>query len=146
VRELTDELAGAGPVLCELLRFLPEEAWERAAPSNPDYTLRFAVEAIWYDAYLHGDDIRDALRLPSARGDGLRCAVHHVAGYLDHQRWGSVTLALNGIERIEIGGGGCEITGDPLEFVLAATGRRDPSAIGLDPTINVYADQRTRHE
>jgi uncharacterized protein (TIGR03083 family) len=141
VRELTDELAGAGPVLCELLGSLPEEAWEGPAPLGPDYTLRFAVEAIWYDAYLHGDDIRDALRLPSARGDGLRCAVHHVAGYLDHQHWGSVTLALSGIERIEIGGGGSEITGDPLEFVLAATGRGDPSALGLDPTINVYADE-----
>jgi uncharacterized protein (TIGR03083 family) len=146
VRELTDELAGAGPVLCDLLRSLPQKAWDGAAPSNPDYTLRFAVEAIWYDAYLHGDDIRDALGLPSARGDGLRCAVHHVAGYLDHKRWGSATLALNGIEQVEIGGGGCEITGDPLEFVLAATGRRDPSAIGLDPAINVYADERARRE
>jgi hypothetical protein len=92
-----------------------------------------------YDAYLHADDIRAALGLPSARGDGLRCAAHHVAGYLDHH-WGSATLALSGIEPIEIGGGGSEITGDPLEFVLAATGRRDPSAIGLDPGVNVYAN------
>jgi uncharacterized protein (TIGR03083 family) len=144
-RELTDELADAGPVLCELLGSLPEDAWEGPAPSNPDYTLRFAVEAIWYDAYLHGDDVRDALGLPSARGDGLRCAVHHVAGYLDHQHWGSATLALSGIEPIEIGDGGSEITGDPLEFVLAATGRRDPSAIGLDPRINVYADEKGRY-
>ena len=111
------------------------------APGNPDYTLGFAVEAIWYDAYLHGDDIRDAIRLPSARGDGLLCAVHHVAGYLEHHRWGSATIALDGIERIEIGGGGAEITGDPLEFVLAATGRRDASVLGLDPTFNVYADE-----
>ena len=140
-RELADELASACPVLCELLGSLPEDAWERPAPNNPDFTLRFAVEAIWYDAYLHGDDVRDALGLPSARGDGVRCAVHHVAGYLDHQHWGSATLALSGIERIEIGAGGSEITGDPLEFVLAATGRRDPSALGLDPRINVYADE-----
>jgi uncharacterized protein (TIGR03083 family) len=139
-RELTYELAGAGPVLGELLKSLPAQAWEAPAPSNPDYPLRFAVEAIWYDAYLHVDDIRDALGLPSARGDGLRCAVHHVAGYLDHRHWGAATLALSGIERIEIGGGGAEITGDQLGFVLAATGRRDPSAIGLDPTMNVYAD------
>jgi uncharacterized protein (TIGR03083 family) len=139
-RELTDELAGAAPVLCELLGSLPEEAWEGPSPSNPDYTLNFAVEAIWYDAYLHGEDVRDALGLPSARGGGLRCAVHHVAGSLDQLHWGSATLALSGIERIGIGGGGSEITGDPLEFVLAATGCRDPSVIGLDPTINVYAD------
>jgi hypothetical protein len=73
----------------------------------------------------------------------LRCAIHHVAGYLDHQHWGSATLALNGIKQIEIGGGGTEITGDPLEFVLAATGRRDPCAIGLDNSIDVYADQKS---
>jgi hypothetical protein len=46
-------------------------------------------------------------------------------------------MALDGMERIEIGGGGPEITGDPLEFVLAATGRRDPCLHGFDPTINV---------
>lgn len=87
-RELTAELEGASPVLCGLLASLPEGAWEGPAPGNPDYTLRFPVEAIWYDAYLHGDDIRDAVRVASARGDRLRCAVHHVVGYLEHQHWG----------------------------------------------------------
>ena len=139
-KELADELGTAGPALSALLASLPGDAWRGPAPRNPGHTLGFGVEAIWYDAYLHGDDIRDALGLPSARGDGLRCAVHHVAGHLEHQGWGPATIALKGIERIEIGGGGPEITGDPLEFVLAATGRRDPSVLGFDPTINVYAD------
>jgi uncharacterized protein (TIGR03083 family) len=142
-QELTDELASAGPVLSALLASLPEEAWERPAPNDPDYSLGFAVEAIWYDAYVHGDDIRDALGLSSARGAGLRAAVHHVAGHLEHRAWGSATLVLNGIERIQIGGGGSEIIGDPLEFVLAATGRVEPSVIGLDPTIDVYADEKS---
>ena len=139
-RELADELATAGPALSALLASLPEEAWAGPAPSNPEHTLGFGVEAIWYDAYLHGDDIRDALGLSSARGDGLHCAVHHVAGSLEHQKWGPATIALDGMERIEIGGGGPDITGDPLEFVLAATGRRDPAALGFDPTITVSAD------
>jgi hypothetical protein len=47
---------------------------------------------------------------------------------------------------IEIEGGGPETTGDPLEFVLAATGRRIPSAIGLDVAIDVYADIPRRVE
>ena len=139
-RELADELAVAGPALCAVLASVSEDAWAGPAPRDSGQTLGFGVEAIWYDAYLHGDDIRDALGLPSARGDGLHCAVHHVAGHLEHQKWGSATIALDGFERIEIGGGGPEITGDPLEFVLAATGRRDPSVLGFDPTINVYAD------
>jgi hypothetical protein len=129
-------------VLSALLASLSEEAWEDPAPNDPEYTLGFAVESIWYDAYLHGDDIRDAVGLPSARGAGLRASVHHVAGYLEYRAWGPATLALNGIERIQIGGGGREIIGEPLEFVLAATGRLDPSIIGLDPTIDVYADEK----
>ena len=39
------------------------------------------------------------------------------------------------------GGGGQRVTGDPLEFVLAATGRTDPGALGLDETVNVYREQ-----
>ncbi|MFZ0665349.1 MAG: hypothetical protein WAM97_06305 [Acidimicrobiales bacterium] len=84
----------------------------------------------------------DDLRTPS-RCAGLRCAIHHVGGYLDHQHWGSATLTLNGIERIDIGGGGSEITGDPLVFVFVATGRGDPSGFGLDRSIDVYADQKS---
>jgi hypothetical protein len=30
------------------------------------------------------------------------------------------------------------LTGDPLPFVLAATGRSDPAALGLDPSVNIY--------
>jgi len=39
-----------------------------------------------------------------------------------------------------VSGGGEKITGDPLQFVLAATGRRDPAPLGLGADINVYAD------
>ena len=140
VNELTNELANAIPALSALLASLPVEAWDGPAPNNPDYTLGFAVEAIWYDGFLHGDDIRDAIGISSVRGAGLRAAVYHSAGYLEHRAWGPATLVLNGIERIEIGGGGNEITGDPMQFVLAATGRLDPTSIGLDSTIDVYAD------
>jgi uncharacterized protein (TIGR03083 family) len=143
-QELSEELAGASPVLCAILTSLTEEMWKDPAPNNAKFPLGFAVEALWYDTYLHGDDVRDALGLASLRGDGLNCAVHHVAGYLDYEDWGSVTLALDSIERIDIGGGGPEISGDPLEFVLAATGRRDAAVLGLDPTINVYAEQKAR--
>lgn len=140
-QELTDELATASPVLTALLASLPEEMWDQPAPNNPEFPFSFAVEALWYDAYLHGDDIRDALGLPSERGGGLRCAVHHVAGYLEYKNWGSLTLELNGVEQLAIGGGGAEVSGDPLEFVLAVTGRRDPASLGLDPSINVYGEE-----
>ena len=36
------------------------------------------------------------------------------------------------------GGGGTRIEGDPVAFALAATGRGNPEAFGLDETINIY--------
>lgn len=138
--QLVDELVGATPALSTLLGSLPESSWDGPSITDPSYSLGFAVEAIWFDAYLHGDDIRAAVGAPIVRGPGLRCAVHHVAGYLQHRGWRPATLALDGVERIEVSGGGVEITGDPLEFVLAATGRLDPASAGLDGTVNVYAD------
>lgn len=135
--ELAHELTDASRRLTPLLAALPQQAWDGPAPSDPAFTLGFAVEAIWFDAYVHGDDIRAALSAPSQRGDGLRCAVHHVAGYLEQRRY-PLTLALEGIERIHVAGGGRLVTGDPLSFVLAATGRVDPAALGLDEAINVY--------
>ena len=53
--------------------------------------------------------------------------------------WGPATLALDDVPAHTVGGGGPTVAGDPLEFVLVATGRRDPGALGLDATVNIYA-------
>jgi hypothetical protein len=42
------------------------------------------------------------------------------------------------MDEVDVGAGGRRITGDPLAFVLAASGRTDPAALGLDPTVNIY--------
>ena len=138
---LAEEREAATPGLLGLLGSLPEEAWSGPSFDDPRYTLGFAIEALWFDAYLHADDVRAALGMPSERGPGLRCAVHHVGGYLEARGWGPATLALEGVEPVDVGGGGGEgIGGDPLRFVLAATGRIPAEDAGLDPSINVYAD------
>ena len=51
-----------------------------------------------------------------------------------------MTLLLDGLEPVHVNGGGPPVSGDPLEFVLAATGRLDPAKLGWDSTINVYRD------
>jgi uncharacterized protein (TIGR03083 family) len=137
--ELASELEGGAATLADLLRSLPDEVWATPWQNDERYTMGFAIEAIWYDAYMHGDDIRAALGREADRSDGLRCAVHHVAGYLSVLRPSPATLALDGMESIDLHGGGPTITGDPHSFVLAATGRLDPAELGLDPSINVYA-------
>ena len=122
----------------ELIGSLDDAAWN--GPVNSDYpgTLADGILALWYDGYLHADDIRSSLAMPSARGAGLRASVHHVADNLEDRSWGPATLALDGMEVRDVRGGGEKVTGDSLTFVLVATGRADPSTIGLDETANIY--------
>jgi uncharacterized protein (TIGR03083 family) len=136
--ELAEELRAATVDLITLLQLLPLDSWQSPAPNNSTYSTAFAIEAIWYDAFVHADDIREALGLDPQRGAGLACAVHHLVGYLEKQGR-SFTLELDGLEPIIVGNGGEPVTGDPLTFVLIATGRQDPEALGLGSWANVYA-------
>jgi uncharacterized protein (TIGR03083 family) len=141
--ELADECAQASKQGRDLLALFDETAWEGPAPGGYDGNLAQGVEALWFDTWAHGDDVRAALGRSSERGPGLRAAVHHVADVLGKQGWGPATLALDGIEPVEIGppGGGTaarQVTGDPLQFILAATGRADATTLGLDETVNIY--------
>jgi hypothetical protein len=47
-------------------------------------------------------------------------------------------LALDGLPPHAIGTGGPVISGDPMRFVLAASGRCDPAELGLDENVNVH--------
>ena len=116
-----------------------DEMWN--GPSGvPDLTLGEGVLTLWYDAYVHADDIRTAIGRQSERSDGLHGSVAYLAAALTRRGWEPATLALDGVPRYDVGGGGNEITGDPLQFVLVATGRAAASTMGLDPTVNIYAE------
>jgi uncharacterized protein (TIGR03083 family) len=137
--ELAQECAGVTKQAADLAAVFDDAAWETPAPGSYDGTLGQGVEALWYDTYLHADDIRAALGQPSQRGEGLRAGVHHVAAELDKRGWGPATLAFEGIEAVPVGRGGEKHTGDALEFILVATGRTDPKSLGTDGPINIYA-------
>jgi len=137
--ELVRELTEATALAAEIAGAFDEAAWEQPAPGGFDGTLGQGVEALWYDTYLHADDIRAALGAPSVRGPGLRASVHHVAADLGKAGWGPATLAFDGVEPVEVGGGGRRHTGDALEFVLVATGRAEAGTLGTDGPVNIYA-------
>jgi hypothetical protein len=142
--EIADELAGAAKASKDMLALFDDAAWAAPAPGDFQGTLGDGVEALCADAYIHADDIRAALGLPSVTGPGLRCAISNVAHDLTQRGWGPATLALDGMAEVAVGtrtgtGAGRRITGDPLEFVLVATGRVDPARIGLDASVNIYA-------
>lgn len=138
--ELADELRTAAATGQQLLGTFDDEAWAGPGPTDLTPSLGFGVEGLWYDAYVHAEDIRAAIGRPSEGGAGLRAAVHHLGGLLTDRGWGPATLALDGIEKIAIGSGDGQIVdGDPQAFVLVATGRQDAATLGLDDKVNVYA-------
>ncbi len=137
-RELAQELADVTTQAKDLLAVFDDAAWDAAAPGGYTGTLGEGVEALWYDTWAHADDIRAALQRPPERGAGMRAGLHHVAENLEVQAWGPATLALDGVEEISVGSGGPKVTGDPYAFLLAATGRGDPTTFGLDDTVNIY--------
>jgi uncharacterized protein (TIGR03083 family) len=120
-----------------LLAVLDDAAWAGPSPV-PDVSLGHGVLTLWYDTYVHADDIRAATRRPSERGNGLEASVAYLAAELEQRGWGPASLALAGIGRYEVGQGGAEVAGDPLQFVLVATGRADPATLGLDASVNIY--------
>jgi uncharacterized protein (TIGR03083 family) len=138
--ELADELDQLIKTATDLLSQFDDEAWNSPAPADSAPTIGLGVEAMFYDTFVHGDDVRSAIGRPSVTSPGLRAAVHHLAGLLGERGWGPATLALDGVEELPIGDGtGARITGDPIQFVLVATGRQPAATIGLDPSVNVYA-------
>jgi hypothetical protein len=144
--ELADELGAATKATAELLEAFNDEVWGMQAPGGFDFTLGEGVEALWHDAWLHGDDILAALGRPSERGDGMKASVSHIADVLTREGWGPAVLALDGLPEFAVNGaagttasnGRSRFTGDPLAFVYAATGRGDPARLGLDGSANIY--------
>ena len=139
-KDIADELETALGTLRNLAAIIDDKAWNGPSPV-PDLTMRQGILTLLYDVYVHGDDIRTAVGLaPATPGLGLDASVEYLAEQLHQRGWGPATLALDGMEKADIGGGGSPVTGDPKQFVLAATGRAQPGALGLDETVNIYAD------
>jgi hypothetical protein len=96
------------------------------------------VAWMWAAIYIHVEDVLAALGREPQRGPGLEAAVDHIAGLLTASGWGPTTLELRDLGVVEVGTGGRRITTDALTFVLVASGRRDPSLLDVDESVNVY--------
>jgi uncharacterized protein (TIGR03083 family) len=120
------------------LQRLDDATWDAPSPV-PGRTIGNGVLTLWYDAYVHADDIRTALGRSGERGPGLAASVRWLHDELTRLGRGPATLAFEGLASYTIGTGGPVIDGDPMRFVLAASGRYDPAELGLDESINVYS-------
>jgi uncharacterized protein (TIGR03083 family) len=137
--DLADELESSIKVAGDLLSVFDDAAWDGPAPPGAVGTLGFGVESLWFDTFLHADDIRSSLGESRLEGEGLRPSLSHIAKILTDQGWGPAELALTGLETFPVSGGnGRTVTGDAAGFVLASIGRGDPALFGLDETVNIY--------
>lgn len=139
--ELAEELRSSAKLGADLAAGFDDAQWDGPVGGGLPGTLGFGIEALWYDTYVHADDIRDALHLPSVSGDGLLVSLSHLAQILTDQGWERAELRFPPYGSFPVsGGGGRVIDGDALAFVLAATGRSDPASLGLPDSVNVYRD------
>jgi uncharacterized protein (TIGR03083 family) len=139
--ELADELEHSTKLGADVLGGFDEAAWDAPLSGGLQGTVGYGVETLWYDTYVHGDDIRVAAGRPSVAGDGLRPSLSHIAQSLTDRGWQPAVLDFGDLGRFAVSGGGDgarTISGDAMQFVLAATGRGDPSPFGLDHTVNIY--------
>lgn len=119
--QLADECAEVTKAAAGMLPIFDDAAWAAPSPGGYEGTLGDGVEALWYDAWLHADDIRVAIGRPSVQGPSMRAGVSHIRFELSKRGWT----------------GDVPTEGDEaFTFILAATGRV-PAA--PDGPINVYA-------
>jgi uncharacterized protein (TIGR03083 family) len=137
--QLADELHASSEIAMKLLRAIDDHFWAQPSPF-PGLTVRQGVEVLWVESFVHEDDVRHALELPPRPSPGLALEItlRHIAEEMGRRGWNRRTLEFEGVPTIRIGPGGESITGDPMKFVLAATGRIPASDVGLDETVNIY--------
>src|SRR3954451_13874098 len=72
--ELADELRAALGTLRNLGSIIDDDAWNGPSPV-PDLTMRQGILVLFYDAFVHNNDIRAAVGLPARGGMGLDASV-----------------------------------------------------------------------
>lgn len=117
-----------------------------AGPSGaPGLTMGKGVLTLWYDTYIHADDIRSALGRAAEPGPGERGALAYVASELAERDFGPARIEFTARDHptIELGAADASTSThqvDPHDFLLAATGRLDAGTLGLDPSVDIYAE------
>jgi uncharacterized protein (TIGR03083 family) len=135
---ILDELDAVTRATSDLLGLFDEAAWRGPAAPGVDGTLGAAMQSLWAGTYIHVEDVLAALGREPQRGPGMIAAVDHIVDQLTTRGWGPATFELDDLDTVEIGRGGRRIETDALTFVLVASGRSDPSLLGLDESVNVY--------
>lgn len=126
--EVADECAQVAQGAAALLAVFDDNAWSGPAGGTYDGTLGDGVEALWYDAWMHADDIRASLGMAPVVGPGLRGALSHLEPFTRALGWSGAVPG----ER------------DPqaYQWVMVATGRAAAATLlgdlGTNPPPAIY--------
>lgn len=130
MREIGESAAG-------LVAAFDDDIWSRPSPL-PRFTVGQAIIALLMDAYVHADDIRDAIDQPSDFGEGLYDSLDFVLGVVRADPIAAADSRLARLLAIPAAAFASDGGIDAHEFLLAATGRRDPRMLGLPETVNIF--------
>ena len=123
--------------ITQLATVIDDAAWSAPSPV-PELTLGQGTQALLQDAYVHRDDIRAALGLPFDAGPGLLASVDFLLGALlrdDSARAEAAIARLLAVPAEHF----TQQTGMAAhDFLLAATGRRDPVPLRLPQSVNIF--------
>ena len=138
--ELADELRTGIKAAEALADAFDEDAYNAEGPQGNGQTVGAGLEALWFDTYLHADDMLAGLGRSVTTKAGLLPSVSHITDSLTAEGAEPATVRLTGLDEFVVSGGDASrvIEGDPMQFVLVSTGRADPATMGLGPEINIY--------
>jgi uncharacterized protein (TIGR03083 family) len=134
---LAEQLHTALTSIARLAAVIDDAAW--SAPSTaPGLTLGQGVHALQQDAYVHGDDIRDAVGLPVDAGPGLHASLDFLLGALLRDDTARAEPAVAGMLAVPADQFEQQTGLAAHDFLLAATGRRDPAPLRLPENVNIF--------
>jgi uncharacterized protein (TIGR03083 family) len=123
--ELADECSEVTKAAAGMLPLFDDAAWASPGPGGFDGTLGDGVEALWYDAWMHAEDIRAALAQPPVLSSGFTAARSHVSWDLNRVAKWQGTMP--------------KPDDAAYAFIMVATGRADGSSLGAEAPPNIYA-------
>jgi uncharacterized protein (TIGR03083 family) len=134
---LAAQLDTALASITQLATVIDDAVWSAPSPV-PGLTVGQGIHALLQDAYVHGDDVRAALGLPFDAGPGLHASLDFVLGALLRDDAAHAESAAADVLAIPDEQFAARTGIAPYDFLLAATGRRDPAPLGLPGSVNIF--------
>ncbi|OBH07059.1 MULTISPECIES: maleylpyruvate isomerase family mycothiol-dependent enzyme [unclassified Mycobacterium] len=134
---LAARLHAASEAVARLATVFDDAVWASPSPV-PGLTVGQGVHALLNDAYVHGDDVRAALGLPSDTGPGLYASLDFVLGALLRDAAAAAEPAIARLLDLSAEDFTRQTGIAAHDFLLVATGRGDAALLRLPESVNIF--------